>query len=144
MMPAVAANQRCLHDYYLPTCDLDSTELGSYRVYVTKLQPSLPHQAGRAFGSIRQIFDRLYELSGGDPAQLHRLVGRFTPPYASVRGSHGQRTIQAQAIAHAHLDLPRLARAYLGLLRQLTGDNWPSPSERLAPPRRPQSDAHPH
>lgn len=93
------AEQQALHWFFLPTCELDLTELTAYRSYVTKLEPSLPQRAGRAYVRLSQAL----------------VTGRPLP--ASNQVVVHNRTIKLHAIARPDINVAKLARTYVELAR---------------------------
>lgn len=49
--------QILIHDFYEPSRSLKDDELRAHRAAITKVRPSLPHQAGKAFLLIAPFFD---------------------------------------------------------------------------------------
>lgn len=47
--------QRALHDYYVPSLQLEPAELKTHRRAITKLDPTLPQRAGRAWAHLEQL-----------------------------------------------------------------------------------------
>ena len=49
--------QILIHDFYEPSRPLTDYQLKAHRAEITKLRPSLPHQAGKAFVRIAPFLD---------------------------------------------------------------------------------------
>ena len=93
--------QRDLHRYFAPSRDFYDDDVLTYRREVTKLVPSLPSQAGRAYAHFERMVAanrvRRKEVS----AQSVRAMGSPRP----------KRVVTVQALAEPELDVARLARA---------------------------------
>ncbi len=86
-----------LHAYFVPSKDVTDEELLEHRQVTTKEQPSLPHQAGKAFAA---------------------LTGRGPQTYAPDVSGPGPHRLHVSAVANPELDTDALARALLQLVRE--------------------------
>lgn len=85
-----------LHRFFLPTVTLEESELASYRIYITKLERSLPHKAGKQFKA---------------------LCGAHIQKAAAAQGSS---QVQVRPIMKPEPDFQKLARALMMLARAAT------------------------
>jgi len=92
--------QRDLHHFFAPSKEFYDDDALTYRREVTKLSPSLPSQAGRAYAHFERILAERMERRISPRAQAVRTKGLPRPPReTTVRG-----------IARPDLDIRRLAR----------------------------------
>lgn len=87
-------DQRALHDYFATTDEFTEDQLLHHRKNVTKIDPSLPNRAGKAFS---QLIERL--AINGEP--------QVEPARSGVT---------VRAIMNPKLDIPKLAQL---LIRQV-------------------------
>jgi hypothetical protein len=89
-----------LHLYFLPTVDIEEHELASYRDYISMLEPSLAHKAGKHF----------VELTRPRPETIKIITN--------------PRKLRVTSIMHPEPDLEKLARVFLALAdNQMYGDD---------------------
>lgn len=113
--------QILIHDFYEPSKSFTDRQLRAHRAAITKLRPSLPHQAGKAFVRIAPFLDAIL-------APLP-VPGRGKP--------YG---VKIASLVNPHLDPDRIARILiqLGLLAAMpncpqavtelpTGGQWNCP-----------------
>ena len=113
--------QRDLHRYFAPSRELYDDDVLAYRREVTKLVPSLPSQAGRAYAHFERVIAE-------DKAK------RANPPVKAVRTKDSlrlQRVVTVKATARPEIDVHRLARLLVSLaLEGQANDSEPSGSLR--------------
>ena len=80
-----------LHRFFLPTVDIQERELASYRDYISRLEPSLAHKAGKHFADLTRPRPETLKL--------------ITKP----------RQLRVTSIMHPEPDLKKLAKAFLKL-----------------------------
>ena len=90
--------QILIHDFYEPSKPLTDCELRAHRVEITRVRPSLPHQAGKAFVRIAPFLDVV-------PAPL-RSPGRGKPYVVKIT-----------SLVNPKIDPERMARILLDIVR---------------------------
>ena len=94
--------QILIHDFHEPSKRLVEGELKVHRVAITKLRPSLPHQAGKAFVRIAPFLDVV-------PAPLPS-PGR-NKPYV----------VKVTSLVNPQIDPARLAKILIEARREIDG-----------------------
>jgi hypothetical protein len=91
--------QILVHDFYEPTRSLADRQLRAHRAAITKLRPSLPHQAGKAFVRIAPFLD--VELA---PLPM---PGRGKPCVAKIT-----------SLVNPQIDPTRMAQILIAIVRE--------------------------
>ncbi|TFD23474.1 hypothetical protein [Cryobacterium lyxosi] len=103
--------QRDLHDYYAPAVPFAEKEALAHRTAMTKVFPSLPQKAGRAYQAIQAAVD-------GTPNQTVDTYRDETTTVELIAGK--RRPLRVTGVARPKIDHYRLARVLLALERQDT------------------------
>lgn len=109
------AEQWLLHTYFVPNVQLSPDELASYRLAVTKQNPSLPQRAGRAFATL------LRELDAEDARLEARAAARVAQGAASRRrpSRNADRIITVRSVVHPEPNKELLARALIAMAKEM-------------------------
>ena len=98
-----------LHSYFRPSKELTNTELLEHRRTITKLRPSLPHRAGKAYAAIR---------SAQREAQFP-VRAQLTPTPVSLQTAVSTERIRIKAILKPEPDFTKIAQVILGVAEQM-------------------------
>lgn len=93
--------QILIHDFYEPSKSLTDRQLKAHRDAITKIRPSLPHQAGKAFVRIAPFLDVV-------PAPLPS-PGRGKPY-----------SVKVTSLVNPQIDPERMARILMDIVRSST------------------------
>lgn len=97
--------QRDLHRYFAPSRELYDDDALTYRREVTKLVPSLPSQAGRAYVRFERVVAADLTRRKDVSAQTVRAMGSPRP----------KRVVTVRALAKPELNVQRLAKLLIDL-----------------------------
>lgn len=116
-----AHQQWRLHRYYQPTIDLSQIELDEHRREVTAERPSLPHEAGKSFMQMEQLYLLAISFSQETGAPLgyclsavvqHVVLKRFKVVLPGTTATN-PRGIYVVGVARPDPDVKLLAQAFL-------------------------------
>ncbi|WP_047521871.1 hypothetical protein [Microbacterium sp. ZOR0019] len=100
--------QRDLHRFFAPSKELYDDDTLAYRREMTKLHPSLPNQAGRAYAHFERVVAEDAERRANPPVKTVRLKGSPRP----------QRVVTVRGVARPEPDAKRLAQLIVSLVRE--------------------------
>ena len=101
--------QHALHDFFAMSREMYDDDAIAHRQNMTKLEPSLPHKAGRAYGHFEQIVATDRERRAA-PAPIESVP---------MRGAkRSKKTVRVTALVKPELDIQGLARAIMNLAKE--------------------------
>jgi hypothetical protein len=109
--------QQAVHDFYLPTAIIPINELLDYRDYITKLNPGLPQQAGKACKRLYRIYLIADKHAGDDELKFRAIVRYFWPKQTTT--ASGKRRVRVASIKQSQTNLRWLAHALINLEEQI-------------------------
>lgn len=102
--------QHALHDFFAMSREMYDDDAVTHRQNMTKLEPSLPHKAGRAYGHFEQVVAADRE---------RRAVVQNVVETVPVRGAKRlKKTVRVTALVTSELDVQGLARAIMNLAKE--------------------------